>query len=261
MTFANENECYAQILCGHLREMVCRLRQIPDDKWDWTFAPPAPTPRILAAHALQWLVCDRQHIAEPDVTRHVPVPEAPAQPSALCDALARETNEWERLLRALTPEQLDRPGMQFGFRSMNVRGFIGHMVQNSIYKNGQLATLFFGLGLDGDAPYEAPFPNTIYEQTFDTLSRPLHQAALAGDLDALNRALRLTLAEDVNAPDSRGITALMCAAVRGHEDIVQTLLTHGADPTLRGQEGQHNAADFARFGGHRALAERLTALL
>jgi hypothetical protein len=89
--YANENELYAGVLCGHLREMVWRLRRIPDDRWDWTFAPPAPTPRILATHAFQWLACDRQHILEPDISRHRKVPEPPREPAVICDLLEAET--------------------------------------------------------------------------------------------------------------------------------------------------------------------------
>ena len=47
---------------------------------------------------------------------------------------------------------------------MNVRGFVGHIVQNCVYKNGQFMTLYYALGLDGTAPYTAPFPNPIYAQ-------------------------------------------------------------------------------------------------
>ena len=50
---------------------------------------------------------------------------------------------------------------------MTTRGYICHMVQNVIYKNGQFSMIFFGLGLDGDGPYEAPFPNPIYRQVFE----------------------------------------------------------------------------------------------
>jgi hypothetical protein len=44
------------------------------------------------------------------------------------------------------------------------------MIQNCIYKNGQLATIYFALGLDGTEPYEAPFPNPIYEQAWAALA-------------------------------------------------------------------------------------------
>ena len=156
------NKQMSWILCMHLRHMTERLREIPEDKWDWTFAPPAPTPRILASHTLHWLVCDRQHIEEPDAAKHPLVPDPPAEPSALCDALDAETDRWEELLRRLTPEEMEEPRSQFNEYPMPVRGFVGHIVQNSIYKHGQLATLYFALGMDGDAPYDAPFPNPIY---------------------------------------------------------------------------------------------------
>ena len=162
MTESNKLMCW--LLCMHLREMTERLRQIPADRWDWTFATPAPTPRILASHAWQWLVCDRQHIEEPDAAKHPLIPNPPTDPAAMCDALDAETDRWEALLRRLTPEEMEAERSQFNEYPMPVKGFVGHIVQNSIYKHGQLATLYFALGLDGDAPYDAPFPNPIYAQ-------------------------------------------------------------------------------------------------
>jgi len=163
-----ELELYEMILCGHLRGFAQRLRMLPAERWDWTPDQAAPTPRTLAVHTWQWLQCDRRHIAEPDASKHQPIPDPPTDPAALCDAMDAETSEWERLLRSLTPEQLDRPGKQFNIADskMNVRGFIGHMIQNSIYKHGQFSELFFALGLDGTEPYTAPFPNPIYTDLF-----------------------------------------------------------------------------------------------
>jgi hypothetical protein len=162
----NENELCMDLLGSHLDELVYRLRRIPADKWDWTFAPPAPTPRILATHAWQWLICDRQHIAEPDASRHPRIPDPPGDPQALCDALAEETRRWGELLLSLTPEQFIAERRQFNGYPMNIRAFVAHMIQNCIYKNGQLATIYFALGLDGTEPYAAPFPNPIYEELF-----------------------------------------------------------------------------------------------
>ena len=159
-----ETEAYAGLLCGHLRGMVYRLRQLSPDQWDWTPAPPAPTARILATHAWQWLVCDRQHIAEPDALKHALVPAPPADTAALCDALAAETERWQELILGLTPAELDAPRRQFNDYPMTVREFVCHMIQNCIYKHGQFATLYFALGLDGDAPYDAPWPNPIYRE-------------------------------------------------------------------------------------------------
>ena len=164
MPLHNENEAYADLLCGHLESFVWRLRRLSADRWDHQFAPSAPSPRVLAVHAWQWLVCDRQHIAEPDARRHAPIPDPPDDPQAICDLLAEETERWRALILSLTPEQMLAPRRQFNDYPMNVRGFVCHMIQNVIYKHGQFATIFFALGLDGTAPYAAPFPNPIYEQ-------------------------------------------------------------------------------------------------
>jgi hypothetical protein len=164
----NEMEAYEELLCGHLQGFVARLRQLSPEQWDWTPDQAAPTPRTLAVHAWQWLICDRQHIGEPDASKHPRVPESPTDTNALCDALAEETENWRRLLRSLTPDQLQRKSFQFNYPDahMNVRGFICHMVQNVIYKHGQFSELYFALGLDGTEPYTAPFPNPIYAETF-----------------------------------------------------------------------------------------------
>ena len=162
----NEIEAYENLLISHLNMMVYQLRHMTEEQLDFTFASPAPTPRTLATHAWQWLICDRYHINEPDVTKHPRVPEPPADKDALADALAEETGNWRELIRSLTPERLEEPRLQFGEAAypMTVRSFVCHMIQNSIYKNGQLSTIFYALGLDGTEPYTAPFPNPIYEE-------------------------------------------------------------------------------------------------
>lgn len=163
-----ETELYEQLLCGHMGAMAHRLRKIPAERFDDTFAPPAPTPRQLAVHALSWLQCDRAHIEEADAAKHAPLPEPPTGQAALCDALAAETEKWRVLLRSLTPEQLGEMRHQFNIpeAAMTVRGFIGHILQNNIYKHGQLTTLYFAWGLDGNEPYTAPLPNPIYAEVF-----------------------------------------------------------------------------------------------
>ena len=166
MDFQTENEAHVDLLCGHLEGFVWRLRRLPADRWDYQFAPPAPSPRTLAVHAWQWLVCDRQHIAEPDAMRHERIPDPPDDPQAICDLLAEEMERWRTLIRSLTPEQMDAERRQFNHPDavMNVRGFVCHMIQNVIYKHGQFATIFFALGFDGTEPYAAPFPNPNYDE-------------------------------------------------------------------------------------------------
>jgi len=163
----SEKEAYGWLLGMHLRSFARRLKLLPENRWDWTPDIAAPTPRILATHALEWLICDRQHIEEPNVMKHSLVPETPKEPTAMIAALEEETENWMRLIEELTPEELDAPVRQFGGENLGtVRGFVCHMIQNVIYKNGQFATLFFALGLDGTDPYDAPWPNRIYEEVW-----------------------------------------------------------------------------------------------
>jgi hypothetical protein len=61
---------------------------------------------------------------------------------------------------------------------------------------------------------------------------------------------------DINMPDQRGYTALMCAASWGLADNVKTLLAHGADATLKTEDGL-TALDFAEANyKFRAAARR-----
>ena len=63
----------------------------------------------------------------------------------------------------------------------------------------------------------------------------LPAAAIAGDLEAVQRLLDLGLS--VDAADSQGCTALLRAAGGGHADIVRRLLEMGADKSLRARTG------------------------
>ena len=99
-----------------------------------------------AIHTWQWLICDRQHIAEADTF-------------AQCDASKQETIRWESLILGLPSEEFSAKRRQFNSYPMNVRDFVCHMIQNCIYKHGQFSALSFAMGLGGEAPYDAPFPN------------------------------------------------------------------------------------------------------
>jgi ankyrin repeat protein len=60
----------------------------------------------------------------------------------------------------------------------------------------------------------------------------------------------------VNAVNSSGQTALMLAALRGDDTLVELLLQAGAD-TRRTDRSGATAADLALRAGHEALAQRL----
>jgi ankyrin repeat protein len=63
----------------------------------------------------------------------------------------------------------------------------------------------------------------------------LPAAAIAGDLDAVQRLLQLGL--PVDAPDAQGCTALLRASGGGHAEIVRKLLQMGADSSLSARTG------------------------
>ena len=282
----DENGAYIQLLCGHLRRLTRRLRAIPPGKWEWQPNPFTPSPCLVAQHVWLWLVCDRRHINEPDASTH-PTALAPAAQADLCALLERETEEWRALLDTMTPGQLAQARFAFNWRAVNVRWVVWHMCQNVIYKHGQLAALYFQLGLDGEEPYEAPLPQKDYERLAEMMRHPAIEWVLEGHAaDALPAAVRreidttdsagctplhyavwrgdarkvrllLEHGADVNSAYAEGWTPLMDAAWLGSLEIVRVLLVHGADIAARTTRG-YMAADLASEAGHSAVFEALT---
>ena len=155
---------YDRMLEDHLGAMIRGLRRLKPEHRDWTPDQAAPSCRVIAEHAWQWMVCDRQHITEPDASLHAEIPEAPRDSTQLCLILEQELYTWRELISSLPAELLDEPRFHFGIEenTMNIRSLIGHTIQNVVYKHGQFAVLFYALGYDGDLPYSAPLPNAIY---------------------------------------------------------------------------------------------------
>jgi ankyrin repeat protein len=87
-------------------------------------------------------------------------------------------------------------------------------------------------------------------------------AAVNGRVDTVRRLVELGADPNRRAsfggPDhGEGVTALHLAAQSGRADTVDALLALGADPTIRDSLHGGDAAGWASFGGHAALAERL----
>jgi ankyrin repeat protein len=101
--------------------------------------------------------------------------------------------------------------------------------------------------LDGGADVHAVARNEMKVQ-------PLHAAVAARDIEIVQ--LLLDRGADPNARQQIGYTALMGAAGAGRDDMVSLHRAHGADPTLRTDDGK-SASEIAREHGHAALAERL----
>ena len=251
-----ETETFIGLLDSHLGPMIGQLRAIPLDKWDWTPAPPVPSPRVIAEHTWHWLVADRRHLQEPDITLHSLIPEAPAQQQTLCEALDEENRAWRDLILALTPEQYAAQRFQFGLWPRTVRYVVAHLTQQVLYKHGQLSTLYFLLGLDGDGPYQAPFPNDDYAKLQQALQHPLHGAVLRGDADSVQRELAND--HDLALPTVTGYTLLQLAVLHDHAPIVHLLLAAGADGDSVDNDG-NTPLIYAGFTGSTAAAQTLIA--
>lgn len=74
---------------------------------------------------------------------------------------------------------------------------------------------------------------------------------------AVQSILQLRPEQDVNPRDEGGNTPLHTAARNGHAEVIELLLTGGADARRRNAAGE-SAADRARQQGHTKLAERLS---
>jgi hypothetical protein len=260
----DENSAYEELLCGHLRRFARRLRAIPPEKWEWQPVPAAPSARLLAQHAWLWLVCDQEEI---------------------CALLEAECEAWRALLRGMTAERLGEERQAFNWRRVNARWLVWHMCQNVIYKHGQLATLSFQLGLDGEEPYRAPLPRDDYDRLEEMLSHaairrvvcseagePLPDSPDALDerdragCTALHYAVWRREVEMVRALLERGAavdlayqggwTALMDAAWLGDADLVTLLLAAGARTDQRSDRG-YSALELAREQGHATIVELL----
>jgi ankyrin repeat protein len=99
----------------------------------------------------------------------------------------------------------------------------------------------------------------VLSRTTNALNnQPLHAAVAGRDVEGRLACARTLLAHGalVNKQQSGGFTPLMSAAQSGDQTLVILLLDHGADPSIRDDEGR-SATDHARSAGHEEIAELL----
>ena len=87
----------------------------------------------------------------------------------------------------------------------------------------------------------------------------LVQAAGSGDLRLVTALLDGGV--NIDAAPSGGVTAMHQAAFNGNEHVVDALLERGADPRLRDETFNGNAAGWANAGEHEALSKRLAEVI
>lgn len=87
------------------------------------------------------------------------------------------------------------------------------------------------------------------------MTTALHVAALRGELEMVRHMVE-TLGIDVNYVDRTGSTALMYAAWKGFDKIVEYLLAHGADASVLNYKGG-TAKRYAAYAGHHVLLPKL----
>jgi ankyrin repeat protein len=82
-------------------------------------------------------------------------------------------------------------------------------------------------------------------------------AAVAGRSMEIVKAV-LEAGGDPNAQQQQGFRPMHEAGIKANRDLAEVLLKHGADPTLRSDDGK-NAIDLAREKGHGEFADWLAA--
>jgi len=86
---------------------------------------------------------------------------------------------------------------------------------------------------------------------------PIHEAAIAGNLADLKRALDASA--DTNAKDENGATALHHAAGNGHKEVAELLIAKGADMAAKDNRFGSTPLHWAAYRGREKVVEVLIA--
>ncbi len=100
--------------------------------------------------------------------------------------------------------------------------------------------------------------NVLARTTNALDNHPLHAAVAGSNVETrlASAELLLNAGAAVNGRQSGGFTALMAAAQNADTDLLRLLLAHGADPSIRDDQGR-TAADIAVSAGHTEVAAQL----
>ena len=134
-----------------------------------------------------------------------------------------------------------------GFDVNGPKDIYGHTALMNAAFNGsyKIVQALIGKGADVNAKTKGPLNNPSLGG-YTALHAAIEGSAfgnLAGTIRIIN--LLLNHGADINGGD--GFTPLMGAAVQGEEEIIELLLSKGANPNLKDSE-EHTALDFIKNG-------------
>ncbi|MBV6457647.1 MAG: hypothetical protein HONBIEJF_00764 [Fimbriimonadaceae bacterium] len=158
----SEIEAFEQLICGFTGGILRRAREIPEERWNWSFSERTPSAREICEHAWMWLRSDRQEITVLDPARQEAIPDPPQHRGEMLDLLESEKEAWRELMQSIDTPMMDELRVSPDGYRRSVRGYLFHMAQHIVSKCGQMTMLHFELGLDGGEPYNAPHPNRLY---------------------------------------------------------------------------------------------------
>ena len=84
--------------------------------------------------------------------------------------------------------------------------------------------------------------------------KPLYYAAKKGKLEVVQ--VLVSKGANVNDRDEKGETALFIACVKGHNDVVKFLVERGADVNTKTEKGK-TPLEMAKKGGHKEIIQML----
>ena len=225
-----------------------------DEQWTWRPSAPAPNAKETVSHALAWMISDRMHLEERADVATADV-DIPTSQKDLLGALKEEADKWRSWLSKADSRELSKKVKRYGILPVTKRFFVGHALQNLVYKSGQLSVLYFTQGLDGDAPFTAPMPKDILEMLQPLVQDPLMDAVASEDHERLRDLLGQ--GADPNMRSVFGFTPLHLAALYDNQELINVLLNAGANINAQDDQGRTPAM----FGASESCGRALRLLL
>jgi len=245
-----ECDVYRLMFLFHAEHIIQRCEAMTDEQWNWRPSVPAPNARETASHALMWMISDRMHLEErTDV--HTAIVEVPNKKEELLQAFRSEVEVWRTWLTNADSRDLNKKVKRFGILPTTKRFFVGHALQNLVYKSGQVSVLYFAQGLDGTEPFKAPSQQEILATLEPFFMNPLIAAVIAEDATCVKSLLND--GANANQRAAYDVTALHLAASYDNQELINLLLAAGADINALDDNGATPIISAASAGCGRAV--------